>query len=62
MLYQAETGPQRPGAATPEAPKIWGTGAYNTIIFGGTTARLHDDLCIIVGNSYTYIYIYQISN
>ena len=26
----------RPGAAPPEAPKIWGTGAYNTIIFGTT--------------------------
>ena len=25
--------PPRPGAAPPEAPKIWGTGAYNTMLF-----------------------------
>ena len=40
MLYQ-EKWPLRPGAAPPEAPKIWGTGAYNTIIFG-TTYMNHD--------------------
>ena len=42
MPYQ-EKWPPRPGAAPPEAPKIWGTGAYNTIIFGTTH---DDDLCI----------------
>ena len=41
MLYQ-EMWPRRPGAAPPEAPKNWGTGAYNTIIFGTT-----HDLCIL---------------
>ena len=40
MLYK-EKWPSRPGAAPPEAPKIWGTRAYNTIIFGTT-----HDLCI----------------
>ena len=30
MLYQ-EKWPPRPGAAPPEAPKIWGTGAYTTL-------------------------------
>ena len=25
--------PLRPGAAPPEAPKIWGTGAYSTMLF-----------------------------
>ena len=44
MLHR-ETGPPRPGAAPPEAPKIWGTGAYNIITFGTT----HD--------LYVYIYI-----
>ena len=44
MPYQ-EKWPPRPAAAPPEAPKIWGTGAYNTIIFGTTP-----DLC-------AYIYI-----
>jgi len=32
MLYQ-EKWPPRPGAAPPEAPKIWGTGAYSTMLF-----------------------------
>ena len=41
MLIYQEKWPPRPEAAPPEAPQIWGTGAYNTIIFGTT-----HDLCI----------------
>ena len=48
-----EKWPPRPGAAPPEArkfgAKIWGTGAYNTIIFGTSTTH---DLC--------NIYMYQL--
>ena len=40
MLYQ-EKWPPRPEAIPPEAPKIWGTRAYNTIIFG-TTLGTHE--------------------
>ena len=32
MPYQ-EKWPPRPGAAPPEAPKNWGTGAYSTVLF-----------------------------